>query len=374
MSAKFKILLVFTAALVACDSSDAEPSPKGETREASAKPAPSAAVKEEAKVQVSVPDGAKSTATEIASRFTEGQFDVDDETEANVDAFLWLASTHSDPAIAAQALRIAGDLATDDALGRLGTVVDARLRASDPNLVQAALVAASSALSDDATPKERMEAAWAHREHAEPSVRFALVELLWATGNEQGYRVRVLEMLDPGEEPVILAKALDPGRRLADKEARTAYIRKCTSLLQHPDAGVRGRAARALAVNADRDDEKVRAAIEALLSDPQPYPRVAAADALATMRSTASIAKMGKLLGDDASSKFSYDVPDPSSPRKMALSSNWPVRYKVLLSLYNLSSSMGDEGLPFKGGIDLNKKEDVEAKLKQARAWAKRHG
>lgn len=310
--------------LGACGGEEAPAATAAATTEVAASPATPApeAAPAVQRPTVSLDEAQTAKAAELPGLLRNGSFPRSEVSKANARVFLYLAATSDDTAVQLASLRAMGrtythseryterlELITEE----FPTVVLAHLGSSD-GAVQAAAIEASKKCILGDTPNAEVTARLVQlaSSHATAAGRHEAMDLLWNSStirDDPDQMAPYIAALDAGEAWVVsgaLFRLESFGRAAPDQPAFRA---KLTSLLTHADAGVRGRAARALA-NAvgsrDAGRDAAAQAIMPLLEDANPYTKSAACGALATLDYRPGIHAIMPLLTDMTSN--TYDI------------------------------------------------------------------
>jgi len=254
-------------------------------------------------------------------------------------------------------------------------VVAARLSSQDPKILERAIEASSHAVSGQKPSREVIDAlvkiASSHDDaaiRAEAIDRLRLIRGFWDDPRVAAALLKALHH----REPFVISRALFGLRpRAAQLPDKEKFLERGLELLEHPDPGVRGRAAEfvgRLAMGKDELAEK----LEPMLKDENPYVRSAAATGLSYLGTPSSIHAIAKLLGDKAENKYElccYRTPMGRSVKVQHDGSAWgQVRDAAVHALERLSRRTE---LPFKA--DPVDRADIEGSVKKnaaaARAW-----
>ncbi len=297
--------------------------------------------------------------------------------------FLYLADTSDQPNVvlaALQALTIAyTSVPKHETRVQAGEsyarVVAARLSSPDPKILERAIEASSHTVSGEKPSREVIDAlvriSSSHDDagiRAEAIDRLRLIRGFWDDAKVAAALLKALHH----REPFVVSRALFGLRpRAAQLPDKEKFLERGLELLEHPDPGVRGRAAEfvgRLALGKDELAEK----LEPMLKDKDPYVRSAAATGLSYLGTAPSIHAIAKLLGDKAKNQYElccYRTPTGRSVRVLHDGSAWgQVSDAAVRALERLSRRTE---IHFKADpVDRN---DIEGSLKKnaaaARAW-----
>jgi hypothetical protein len=255
-------------------------------------------------ISLRLDEGRREDAARLVSKLRGGRFPSQYvDREKNAELFLYIAAKSDQPKVIIAALRAMRQAYVSSggrkSRGRhvagndYGVVVAAHLKSKDPSIVAAAMSAAQRVL-EGTSPHAATVAELARIAESHPVVG-ARIDAVSALTRMRGFRrnpVVAGAMLKVLEHPsaALLSHTLYQlyRGRAAGLPRREEFLARAQALLSHQDPGVRGRAARLVAVLAPPTPELAKQ-LRAMLSDPHPYTRSVVAHALADMNDVASV-------------------------------------------------------------------------------------
>jgi HEAT repeat protein len=288
------------------------------TDEASKPPAgETAGDKKEAMKADSVEEKAKALEGQVKNASFPAEVSKDKE---NAAALVHLATTSENPEVQVASLRAMKSLFTTSDKDDKRVLVDDGYRAavlkgldSKDGKVQKEAFSASQLVVGGNQPDPKITEKLIDLAKGHPSVagRMEAFSALRSHQNRHNSEAAMgawLEALD-AEEAALVSMALWTAP--TNPKNPEPLWNKAKELLQHADAGVRGRAAQLLGKMVGGDEAKAKEVSEALtplLSDENAFTKSAAADGLATTNHPAAVHAIVKLLDDTASN--TYDIKD----------------------------------------------------------------
>jgi hypothetical protein len=313
LPASFLTLAAVGALLGACG---------GDAPAAPAAPAASAPATPSALVVLS--DAEQARVPEVLAELRNGSFSRSVVIHDNARVLLSLAETSTDPSVATAALR--GLLTTWTHSPRYAermalvtpeyaAIVLRRMGDEDTGVQAAAIKASVKCLLGDAPNVEvATRLSELATRHPLAAGRHEALEALWHSSvivDTPAHIAPFVAALDAPEPWLVSGALFRLGAFGAGWPAQGPLRGRLRELLAHADPGVRGRAATALSAIVgpqDADRDAVAQAILPLLRDPHPFPRSAAATALAWLDYRPAVHELVALLDDHASNV--YDLRD----------------------------------------------------------------
>ncbi len=323
-------------------------------------------------------------AAALGERVQQGRFPraLAEDCAGNAASFSWLAARHDDPEIVAASLWAMDGCRDALHLPDVEQIAIGRLRHPDPGVAGAAVALAAPEVASRApgSPLVQGVVDVAVSEHAMP-IRIAALEVLDARawGQEPEVSVAFYDALMAESLPSLTATALERlrfrgvGLTLIDKPRFRAAA---MVLAADIDPGIRGFSALALA-RLSPEDAQVRARVLALLDDPHPYTRSAAAEALAETGALSAVHDLVPRLDHAEPNRWRmlpFTSPDGERARMSFVGSHLErVDDAYLRSLVRLTESL-EEPFVYRE-INLRYKDlDILAATRDARGWYEIHG
>lgn len=232
----------------------------------------------------------------------------------NARLFTYLAATSDDPAVIGGALSAMYGAYSSHSKRKAQPdadfvqAVQRHLGASDPKLAVRALLAARTAMAGrDANAEliDRVTKLARQDPYQGGPGRHAIIDSLRvvSAAKRTPEVVAIFAESLEAKEPYVLSYALQAlYRSVRSVENKDAIKAKAVALAAHEDAGVRGRAVELLGAFG-RDDQAVLDLVLGALSDPSPYVRSEAAEAVARLRYVPAIHALIKLVDDKESNR-----------------------------------------------------------------------
>jgi hypothetical protein len=255
-------------------------------------------------------------------------------------------------------------------------VIAARLRCSDPDVLQAVADALRDMLTQpglaaDATVVDAVVDAAQH--HPNELVRGRAIASLWALPMERAEREVAVSALDAAAPPVRIWFALDGMAPDRSDPRRSAIVDRLVALSSHADPAVRGVAARRLGEMDDGDAARTR--LVALLADEHPFVRCQAVEGLGYLRRSHQVlvGPVAALLDDSGPCRHSIDTPTiRGGTESVAIAFPAPVSLRAAQTLQSLSLE-SKERLSL-GPVPTGDATALAKEIAAAKAWAQRHG
>jgi hypothetical protein len=241
----------------------------------------------------------------------------DTNAPENARLFTYLAATSKDPAVIGAALTAMYGAYSSHSKRKAKpdadfvTVVNEHLATKDPKIATRALLAARTGMAGkDASPQLiTTVASLASRDpYRSGPGRYAVIDALRVISATQRTPevVKIFEQSLDSSDTYVVSYALQALYRATRSiENRNELKGKVLGMAKHEDPGVRGRALELLGA-LGRDDQEVLKTVLAALSDPSPYVRSEAAQAVARLRYRPAIHALVKLVDDKESNR--YDI------------------------------------------------------------------
>lgn len=333
-----------------------------------------------------VDEGTKAKAEALVGRVDGLSFPYEVQRDTtNAKAFLHLAHTAEAANVVAAALRgmattyeptPKADVPAVDA--DYHAVVAYRLASTDPAIASAAFEAAHDSTKVEppnaAVVAALVEIAQHHENLAARHLAIdALSEMKSATGPVQAAVLRALE------EPSVAFVALSLEAMtflFVQFVDRAALMKRLTTLLASPDAGVRGQVVEVLTQMGrdDADRKELVTLLLPLLDDPHPYPRAAAAYAMGVMRHMQAAAKLVAMFDDLEPAKFRIEgwanLDGSAKADSLAVNLGDSVASVSLMAL-SLLSTKTDAEFEYAADVvpDAKGGADYTAALAKGKAW-----
>jgi len=304
----------------------------------------------------------------------------------NAQNFLWIAAAKTDAPTRAAALDCMGDIYTHSASVDTKQMIDAdyklvvnTLLDSKDDVVRArAIEAARVSIDGDVPDMDAVGKLVKLANDGSAAERFEALSHLWYMDSwekDADVAGAYLKALDADENYVVSESLFRIRSSYYNLVNAEDAVKKSTDLIGDDDAGVRGRAARALGALGGKhgDKEAIGDDLHKLLKDKHPYVRSEAASALASLKRERSIHQFMNMIDDDEGN--TYDIEgfkklDGSDGRVHHDGSAWSrVDDAVFSALKSMTYSMDDK---YEYSISYDTKDDDIKKARDdARAWYK---